>query len=155
MFNPIIGGWFQYYGRFYRSGLYTLRWYLNSVLVRWATRKYKKLNHRFRRAEQWLRRVSHRDSQLFAHWQRVRGVALQREPYELRGSRTVLRERGGCNSPAPLTQALAVQVHFLPYRTIRNTYFGQAGKSFDFRGCRPALAHCCDSLVSLGCPRGR
>jgi hypothetical protein len=49
-----IRGWFQYYGRFYRSGLYPLRWYLNRVLARWATRKYKKLKHRFRRAEQWL-----------------------------------------------------------------------------------------------------
>jgi RNA-directed DNA polymerase len=69
MFNPTIRGWIQYYGRFYRSGLYPLRRYLNSVLARWATRKYKKLRHRFRRAEQWLRRVSQHDPQLFAHWQ--------------------------------------------------------------------------------------
>src|SRR6516165_683773 len=69
MFNPIIRGWFQYYGRFYRSGLYPLRWYLNRVLARWATRKYKKLKHRFRRAEQWLLRVAQRTPQLFAHWQ--------------------------------------------------------------------------------------
>jgi RNA-directed DNA polymerase len=51
------------------SGLYPLRQYLNRVLARWATRKYKKLRHRFRRAEQWLRRVSQRDSRLFTHWQ--------------------------------------------------------------------------------------
>jgi len=69
MFNPIIRGWFQYYGRFYRSGLYPLRWYLNRVLARWATRKYKKLKHHFRRAEQWLLRVAQRTPQLFAHWQ--------------------------------------------------------------------------------------
>ena len=68
-FNPIIRGWFQYYGRFYRSGLYPLRRYLNHVLARWATWKYKKLRHRFRRAEQWLLRVSQRAPQLFAHWQ--------------------------------------------------------------------------------------
>ena len=74
MFNPIIRGWFQYYGRFYRSGLYPLRQYLNRVLARWATRKYKKLRHRFRRAEQWLLRISKRDPRLFAHWQ----LAVQR-----------------------------------------------------------------------------
>jgi len=39
LFNPIIRGWFQYYGRFYRSGL-PLRWYLKRVLARWAARKY-------------------------------------------------------------------------------------------------------------------
>jgi RNA-directed DNA polymerase len=78
MFNPIIRGWFQYYGRFYRSGLYPLRQYLNRVLARWATRKYKKLKHHFRRAEQWLLRISKRDPRLFAHWQlRVqRGSAM-------------------------------------------------------------------------------
>jgi len=41
----------------------------NRVLARWATRKYKKLKHRFRRAEQWLLRVAQRSPQLFAHWQ--------------------------------------------------------------------------------------
>lgn len=69
MFNPIIRGWIRYYGRFYRSGLYPLRRYLNGVLARWATRKYKKLRHHFRRAEQWLLRISRRDPQLFAHWE--------------------------------------------------------------------------------------
>jgi RNA-directed DNA polymerase len=69
MFNPTIRGWMQYYGRFYRSGLYPLRRYLNCVLARWATRKYKKLRHHFRRAEQWLLRVSRRDPRLFTHWQ--------------------------------------------------------------------------------------
>jgi RNA-directed DNA polymerase len=69
MFNPILRGWIQYYGRFYRSGLYPLRRYLNCVLARWATRKYKKLRHRFRRAAQWLLRISRRAPRLFAHWQ--------------------------------------------------------------------------------------
>jgi RNA-directed DNA polymerase len=69
MFNPIIRGWIQYYGRFYRSGLYPLVHYLNRVLARWATRKYKKLRHHFRRAEQWITRISRRDLRLFAHWQ--------------------------------------------------------------------------------------
>src|SRR5262249_33660461 len=37
----------------------------------WATRKYEKLRHHFRRAEQWLSRISLRDPQLFARWQRT------------------------------------------------------------------------------------
>ena len=48
---------------------YPLRRYLNGVLTRWPTRKYKKRRHHFRRAEQWLLRISRRDPRLFAHWQ--------------------------------------------------------------------------------------
>jgi RNA-directed DNA polymerase len=69
MFNRIVDPEYSYYGRFYRSGLYPLRQYLNRVLARWAKRKYEKLRHRFGRAEQWLLRVSQREPQLFAHWQ--------------------------------------------------------------------------------------
>jgi RNA-directed DNA polymerase len=77
MFNPIIRGWFQYYAVL-PLGAYPLRQYLNRVLARWATRKCKKLRHRFRRAEQWLRRVSQRDPRLFTHWQlrALRGSAM-------------------------------------------------------------------------------
>ncbi len=69
MFNPIIRGWLQYYGRYYRSALYPLMSQLNRSLARWAYRKYKKLRGHLRRATHWLARISRRDSQLFAHWQ--------------------------------------------------------------------------------------
>ena len=69
MFNPIIRGWIQYYGRFYKSALYPSMRHLNRALVRWVRRKYKRfLNHR-RRAEYWLGRIARREPQLFAHWQ--------------------------------------------------------------------------------------
>jgi RNA-directed DNA polymerase len=69
MFNPIIRGWLQYYGRYYRSALYPLLRQLDRSLARWAYRKYKKLRGHLRRATHWLARISRRDSQLFAHWQ--------------------------------------------------------------------------------------
>jgi hypothetical protein len=46
MFNPVIRGWFQYYGRYYRSPLYPTMRKLDRDLVLWASRKYKKLRHR-------------------------------------------------------------------------------------------------------------
>jgi RNA-directed DNA polymerase len=69
MFNPIIRGWLQYYGRYYRSALYPLMRQLDRSLARWAYRKYKKLRGHLRRATHWIARISRRDSKLFAHWQ--------------------------------------------------------------------------------------
>jgi RNA-directed DNA polymerase len=68
MWNPVLRGWIQYYGRFYRSALYPVFRHLNSLLVRWAMRKYKRLRHHHRRAEHWLGGVAKREPRLFAHW---------------------------------------------------------------------------------------
>jgi RNA-directed DNA polymerase len=68
MWNPVLRGWIQYYGRFYRSALYPVFRHLNSLLVRWAMRKYKRLRHHHRRAEHWLGGVAGREPRLFAHW---------------------------------------------------------------------------------------
>jgi RNA-directed DNA polymerase len=69
MFNPIIRGWLQYYGRFYRSALYPPMKQLDRSLARWAYRKYKKLRGHMRRATHWIARISRRDPRLWAHWQ--------------------------------------------------------------------------------------
>ena len=67
--NPIVRGWINYYGRFYKSMLYPLFRRLNEHLARWASRKYKRLHHHYARAMSWLQSVSQRDPTLFAHWQ--------------------------------------------------------------------------------------
>jgi RNA-directed DNA polymerase len=69
MFNPIIRGWINYYGHFYKSRLHIVLRYINGCLVYWARRKYKRLNRHQRRAEYWLGRLSRRDPRLFTHWQ--------------------------------------------------------------------------------------
>ncbi len=38
MFNTVIQGWINYYGRFYKSMLYPTFRHLNDILVRWAMR---------------------------------------------------------------------------------------------------------------------
>jgi len=68
MFNPVIRGWINYYGRFYKSALYSVLRHMNRALILWARRKYKRLNRHRRRAEYWLGKVARRDPQLFAHW---------------------------------------------------------------------------------------
>ena len=68
MFNSIVQGWINYYGRFYKSMLYPLLRRINDQLVRWAMRKYKRLRRREKRAGELLAEASQRSPQLFAHW---------------------------------------------------------------------------------------
>ena len=68
MFNSIVQGWINYYGRFYKSMLYPLLRRINEHLVRWACRKYKWLRRRERRAKELLARAAKRFPALFAHW---------------------------------------------------------------------------------------
>ena len=72
MFNKVVQGWINYYGRFYKSRLYPLLRRINEYLVRWAKRKYKRLRGHSRRARRWLVRVARREPTLFAHWRIVR-----------------------------------------------------------------------------------
>ena len=69
MFGPVIRGWINYYGSFYKSALYKTLRHLNRTLVRWAIRKYKRLRGHRRRAEYWLGRIARKQPQLFPHWQ--------------------------------------------------------------------------------------
>jgi RNA-directed DNA polymerase len=69
MFNPIIRGWINYYGRFYKSHLYPVLRYLNRALVHWVRKKYKRFMCHRRNAEHWLGRIARREPMLFAHWQ--------------------------------------------------------------------------------------
>jgi RNA-directed DNA polymerase len=68
MFNNIVQGWINYYGRFYKSMLYPLLRRINDHLVRWAMRKYKRLRRREKRAGELMAEASRRSPRLFAHW---------------------------------------------------------------------------------------
>lgn len=55
IYNPILRGWFQCYGRFYPTQMRKLADYLELRLGRWARRKYKSLARHRRKSAQWLR----------------------------------------------------------------------------------------------------
>jgi len=69
MFNPVVRGWINYYGCFYKSQLYSVLRHMNRALMYWARRKYKKLARHKRRASAWLGRLAGNRPELFAHWQ--------------------------------------------------------------------------------------
>jgi RNA-directed DNA polymerase len=71
--NPIVRGWMQYYGAFYRSALYPLLSRINAYLVRWIRTKYRRLRARRRSQECW-NGIAARYPRMFAHWQWVSTV---------------------------------------------------------------------------------
>lgn len=68
MFNTVIRGWINYYGRFHKSALHPTFRHLNEILTRWAMRKYKRLRYHRRRARRFLADIARREPTLFAHW---------------------------------------------------------------------------------------
>ena len=68
--NPIVRGWINYYGSFYKSALYPTFQHLNHRLVLWGMRKCKRLKTRKRGARHWLGGLAQRNPNLFAHWQK-------------------------------------------------------------------------------------
>jgi RNA-directed DNA polymerase len=68
IFSPIIRGWINYYGSFYKSALYPTLRHLNTILVRWAMRKLKRLKGHLTKAVYWLGGVAKRQPDLFPHW---------------------------------------------------------------------------------------
>jgi len=66
--NPVLQGWINYYGRFYKSQMYPVLRHMNNALVQWARRKYKKLEIHKTRAENFLGNIAKREPKLFVHW---------------------------------------------------------------------------------------
>lgn len=68
MFNPILQGWFAYYGRFYPSALRQLWRNFNRYLVQWVRRKRKSFARHWQRAKRWLDRIARAQPHLFVPW---------------------------------------------------------------------------------------
>lgn len=68
MYNPILKGWWQYYGYFYKSATAIIFNQLNRILVKWAMKKYRKLRRSKTQASKWLTRIARQREDLFFHW---------------------------------------------------------------------------------------
>ena len=66
--NPILRGWYIYYGRFYPSALGRIWDNFNRYLVRWVRRKYKRFFRHKRRARRYLARFARTHRDMFIHW---------------------------------------------------------------------------------------
>lgn len=67
-YNPMMRGWWQYYGAFYQSAMLGLSRYIDDKLRQWARRKYKTLLLHKRRSAEWLGKMKEVFPQMFFHW---------------------------------------------------------------------------------------
>ena len=68
IFNPILRGWINYYGRYHRSELESVLRHFDRTLAAWARRKFKKLRGHRTKATVFLRKIVEREKSLFVHW---------------------------------------------------------------------------------------
>jgi RNA-directed DNA polymerase len=66
--NPVVRGWYQYYGRFYKSEMYPVLRNVEHYLILWARKKYKRLARHGGKARRHLGSVCKRMPGLFEHW---------------------------------------------------------------------------------------
>jgi RNA-directed DNA polymerase len=66
--NPVVRGWINYYGKFYTSKLKSFMREVNLIIIKWARSKYLKIRPSLKKGFIWLKLVSLRKPELFAHW---------------------------------------------------------------------------------------
>ena len=69
VFNPVLRGWMNYYGRFYASALRPLWRNVNEYLSRWLRRKYKHLARHRRKALRAVGCLASQSPDAFVHWE--------------------------------------------------------------------------------------
>ena len=66
--NPVVRGWINYYGKFYKSRLFAVLRQVDMHLAKWIASKHKRVRKSLWRAFQWLYRIRRNQPDLFAHW---------------------------------------------------------------------------------------
>lgn len=75
--NPAVLGWINHYGKFYASELWSTMNFIDSILMKWARRKYGNLRS-LQKARRWLTEIKKRQPTLFKHWQWMQRNDLDR-----------------------------------------------------------------------------
>jgi RNA-directed DNA polymerase len=66
--NPVLQGWHQYYGKFYKTAMKWLWRNINDYLCKWIMRKYRKYKRHKVKAFDYLARIAKSFPNLFVHW---------------------------------------------------------------------------------------
>ena len=75
LYNPVIQGWWNYYGAFYQKAMQAIFQHIDRALGRWVRRKFKTLSGRKRRSAAWLGKMREAYPRLFCHWN-VNGIRV-------------------------------------------------------------------------------
>ena len=73
-FNPVVRGWMQYYGAFYKTALYPLLRRINHYLMRWVRKKYRKKIRTYKKFHKRWKQVTAAWPSLFVHWKWVHAI---------------------------------------------------------------------------------
>ena len=65
--NPLLRGWIEYYGRYTPSALEPIYRHVNSTLLRWARRKFKRFAVRPTQAGRFLEQLARKPDAVFVH----------------------------------------------------------------------------------------
>jgi RNA-directed DNA polymerase len=68
MFNAVLRGWWNYYGRFYPSEMNVIWRHFDGYLVKWIRKKYKRFAGHKTCAHNYVRSLAEANPQLFVHW---------------------------------------------------------------------------------------
>ena len=72
--NPSLRGWINYYGQYHITEMESVFRHFNQTLVKWAMRKYKRLNKT--KAIEFFSNLAKKEPGLFVHWSRGRPGAF-------------------------------------------------------------------------------
>src|SRR5271166_3910881 len=103
MYNPCIRGWITYYSHFYKTQLRPTLKRIDLYVIRWARRKFKRLRRKTKGRETGSTGSGERIPISSPTGRYAMATAGPWEPYESRGSRTVLGEPGGESPPGHST----------------------------------------------------
>lgn len=70
LYNPVLNGWLNYYGKYTRSAMYPVLRHFNCSLVAWAMRKYRRFRNRKTWAAKFIERTFAKNPNLFVHWRK-------------------------------------------------------------------------------------
>ena len=68
LYNPVLLGWKNYYGRYYKSAMDSVWYHFNKTLVKWAMNKYKSLRTKRTKAAMFIEKIAANNPELFIHW---------------------------------------------------------------------------------------
>lgn len=66
--NPIVRGWIQYYGKFYKSEMRIFIWNIENYLLRWIMAKYKNFRNKVKHSWKFMSKIKKKFPSIFYHW---------------------------------------------------------------------------------------
>lgn len=70
IYNPVLRGWNEYYGKYNPTALLPIFKHFNNTLIAWAMQKYKRLKRRKTQAFHFIKNNVKERPELFIHWQK-------------------------------------------------------------------------------------